>query len=388
MPIPSPGGAPLAPEPNAPAEAFYPETCHPPLITRRQWLAGSAAASVAVALGPPAHRAHAGDSGTAIVRQWAGLPDDPWAVCHGVRGMGRDFKMKDGRRAVDWLLETQLASVAVNGRRFIAFPIAVEAHPNMFLKTMIEAGVPLDHTFTHDRQARTLSDLVDGAHALFRPSQVVGQPNMLPWSIIALARTTSPLRGRWTNAWGEPVDLDRVVEHALGLLEEASLPVAQAMREDRPESTKAPVHGFTCGGAHMLYALLTAAQTGYATGDRLDRVRRQTDLMVWRLRADLALIERFYRERAAQRGASWFDLDAKVKLLGHGEECLAFGVLRGVVKLTDGQERQRRDAVATLRRLLDEMEGRNLAEARDIDRELFRQLVGDACHARRGLTLA
>jgi hypothetical protein len=110
--------------------------------------------------------------------------------------------------------------------------------------------------------------------------------------------------------------------------------------------------------------------------------------MVWRLRADLALIDRFYKERAAQPGAYWYELDAKVKLLGHGEECVAFGVQRGVVNLTESQQKQHREAVATLRRVIDEMEGRNLSEARDIDKELFRQLVGDTCHARRGLTLA
>lgn len=369
-----------------PAGAFYPETCHPSLISRRSLFKGGATLAVAGALGP--RLARAADDGTAIVQKWASLPDDPWAVCHGVRGMGRDFKLKDGRRAVDWLLETHLASLPVKGKSYLAFPIEVEAHPNMFLKTMIEAGVPLDHTFTHQKRSRTLGEVVEGAHALLRPTQVANQPNMLPWSIIALARTTSPMRAKWTNAWGEPVDLELVVEHALRLMEQASAPIAQAMREDRPESTKAPVHSFTCGGAHMLYALLTAAQTGYAGGDRLERVRKQADIMVFRLRADQGLIDRFYKERAAQPGAYWYELDAKVKLLGHGEECLAFGVERGVVKLTDAQQRQRRDAVVSLRKMIDEMEGRNLAEAREIDRELFRQLVGDTCHARRGLTFA
>ena len=138
----------------------------------------------------------------------------------------------------------------------------------------------------------------------------------------------------------------------------------------------------------MLYALLTAAQTGHAERDWMERIRRQTDVMVWRLRGDLALIKRFYKDRASQSGAYWYELDAQVKLLGHGEECLAFGVRRGVVKLNESQQRLRREAVATLRRKIADMEERNLEEARDLDRELFRQLVGDACHARRGLTLA
>jgi hypothetical protein len=369
-----------------PAGPFYPATCHPPLLTRRQLIVGSGAIVAAGALG--ARAAGAGDNGTAIIQRWAAVPDDPWAVCHGVRAMGRDFKLADGRRAVDWLLETQLASVSANGQDVLAFPLSVEVHPNMFLKTMIEAGVPLDDAFVHRGRRRTLREVAEGARALFRPSQVIAEPNMLPWSIIAFARTTSPMRLRWSNAWGEPVDFDLVVESALRLMEEASLPLAQAMREDRPETAKAPVHGFTCGGTHMLYALLTAAQTGHAGRERLERVKRQTDVMVWRLRADLGLIDSFYRERAAQPGAYWYDVDAKVKLLGHGGECLAFAVRRGVVKLTASQQTQWSAAEKTLKRMIEDMEGRNLAEARDIDRELFRQLVGDTCHARRGLTLA
>jgi hypothetical protein len=373
---------PEAPEVPSP---FYPATCHPPPITRRQLLVGTGVLLAAGAVGRAAARG--GDDGTSLIRKFASSPDDPWAVCHGVRAMGSDFTVKGGQRAVDWLLETHLAWVPVNGKNALAFPESVEVHPNMFLKTMLEAGVPLGYEFPHQGRRRTLGEVVEGARALFRPSLVMNQPNMLPWSMIAFARTSAAFRGRWTNAWGETVDLDAVVAGALRLMEEASLPLMQAMREDRPESSKAPVHGFTCGGTHMLYALLTSVQAGYAGGDRSSRVRQQTDLMVWRLSADLGLIDRFYKDRAAQPGAYWYEVDAKLKLLGHGQECLAFGTHRGVVKLSAGQQGQWRRAVATLNRIIDDIEAHNLAEARDIDRELFRQLVGDTCHARHGLIM-
>ena len=362
---------------------FYPATCHPPRLTRRQLLAGGGALVAASALG--ARVAQAGDDGTAVIRQWATLPEDPWAVCHGVRAMGREFTINNGRRAVDWLLETHLASLSVNGKSCLAFPVCVEVHPDMFLKTLSEAGVPLDHAFTHQGQRRTLGEVVEGARLLFRPREVMTDANMLPWSIIAFARTTSPLRGRWTNAWGEPVDLDAVVEGALRLMEEASRPVAQAMREGRPETTKAPVHGFTCGGTHMLYSLLTAVQAGYAGRDRAERARELVDLMAWRLRADLDLIEGFYKPRATEPGAYWYEADAKLKILGHGAECLAFAVQRGLVKLRSSQQARHRAAVNTLRQLIGDMEERDIAEARAINRELFSQLVGDTCHARHGL---
>jgi hypothetical protein len=362
---------------------FYPATCHPARLTRRQLLVGSVALVAAGALN--ARAARAGDDGTAIIRQWATLPDDPWAVCHGLRAMGRDFTIKGGRRAVDWLLETQLAYIPANGSNVLAFPASVEVHPNMFAKTLLEAGVPLDYAFTHQGQRRTMREVVEGARARFRPSEVIAEPNMLPWSLITFARTTAPLRGRWTNAWGEPVDLDLVVESALRLLEEASRPVAQAMREGRAETTKAPVHSFTCGGTHMLYALLSAVHAGYAGRDRLERVRQQVDLLVWRLAADQGLIGRFYRAQAGVAGAYWYETQAKVKLLGHSEECLALATHRGVVKLTRVQQDQRRAAVTALKRMIEELEGRNLAEPREINPNLFQQLVGDICHARHGL---
>jgi hypothetical protein len=375
------------PESNVPEEAgpFYPVGCHPPLLTRRQLLGGGGAALAAGVFGVAP--AWAGDDGTAVVRRFAGLPDDPWAVCHGVRAMGRDFKLTDGRRAVDWLLETYVAVVPASRDGILAFPLQVEVHPNMFVKTFLEAGVPLDYGFTHQGQRRTLAEVVEGARLLFRPSQVMSDPNLLPWSLIALTRTTAPLRGRWTNAWGEPVDLDRVVEASLRLLEDASLPLAQAMRENRPESVKAPVHGFVCGGTHMIYALLTAAQAGYASGERLHRIRKQADILVWRLAGDLGLIDRFYKEQPSLPGVHWFQLQAKLKLLGHGQECMAFGTQHGVVKLTPAQQERWREAVATLKRTIEDIEGRDIIETRKIDRELFRQLIGDACHARHGLTL-
>ena len=258
----------------------------------------------------------------------------------------------------------------------------------MFLKTMLEAGVPLDYAFMLKGRRRTVQEVVEGARALLRPTLVVSSPNALPWSLIALTRTTTPPRRHWTNAWGEAVDLDALVENALRLLEEASLPLAQAMRDGRPETGQAPVHGFTCGGGHMIYALLAAIHAGYTGKDRPRRMQQQVDLLVWRLSADVDLIERFYRARGKGPADFWYENDAKLKLLGHAEECLAFAARHKVVTVSSAQRVQWQASTATLRRLLGDLETRNLDEAKVLDRELYRQLVGDTCHARHGLTLA
>ncbi|HEV2055365.1 MAG TPA: hypothetical protein VGV06_09350 [Methylomirabilota bacterium] len=370
------------------ARPFFPATCHP-VFSRRQFLVGAGTVLAAGRLGRrDALAGQAPDDGAAIIRRYAVTPEDPWAVAHGLRGIGRDFTINGGRRAIDYLLEDVLVTLPANGKGALGFPIEVEAHPNMFLKTLLEAGVPLDHAFTHEGRRRTLRDVVDGARGLFRPTLVSSVPNALPWSLIALTRPTPPLRQQWTNAWGETVALDLVVERALRLLEQASGPLVEAMRAGRPETAQAPVHGFTCGGTHMLYALLSAVHAGYTGKDRRERVQQQVDLLVWRLSADLDFIERFYGARAGTAGASWYALDAKLKLLGHGAECLAFATLHDVVGLTPSQRERRQAAVATLRSMLRDLETRDLGEAQALDRELYRQLIGDVCHARHGLTLA
>jgi hypothetical protein len=359
-------------------------------VTRRELLAAGVATLLAaepLARGASTVLGAVSDDGTAVVQRYATPLDDPWMVAHGVRAMGRGFLVAPGRRAVEYLLETVLADVPANGKTVLGFPLDVEGHANMFLKTLLEAGVPLDHAFTHKGRRRTLGDVVEGARALIRPALVASSPNAVPWSLIALTRTTPVSRRQWSNAWGESVDLDALVESALRMLEQASLPVAEAMREGRPETRQAPVHGFTCGGGHMIYALLTALHTGYTGKDRPRRMQQQMDLLVWRLGADLDLMERFYRARGSTAANSWFEIDAKLKFLGHSQECLAFADRHKVSKLTAAQRTQWQEATVTLRRLLVDLDARNLDEARALDRELYRQLVGDTCHARHGLTL-
>jgi hypothetical protein len=163
--------------PRRTAEAFFPATCLPPL-NRRKFLMGAGALLAGSAVSPGVGRA-ASDDGRAIIQKYSTVPEDAWAVAHGIRAMGRDFAIRGGRRAVDYLLGNVLLAVPANGKRVLAFP-DVEGHPNAFLKTFLEAGVPPEYAFTHDGTRRTLGDVVAGARALFRPHQVLSVPNALP----------------------------------------------------------------------------------------------------------------------------------------------------------------------------------------------------------------
>ncbi|MGH7331188.1 MAG: hypothetical protein ACREKS_00290, partial [Candidatus Rokuibacteriota bacterium] len=302
------------------------------------------------------------------------------------RAMGATFNIASGQRAVDFLLR-HVAEVAVNGQKLLTFPERVEIHPNSFLKTILEAGVPLGHPFTHNGRSRTLSDLVDGARLLFRP-QAMMDPNTIPWSLIAFSRTTSLVRRRWTNAWGEQVDLDAAVDGALRALEAASAPVDAAMRAGRPLAGKPPVHDFTCGGTHLLYGLLSAVHYGFGPKDARQRVAYQTALMVWRMGgADVNLISRTYARLPRDPVNAWRELNAKLKVVGHAEECLAFATRQAGMTLTPAQQAQRAAGVQVLHRLLADVHALNLRQVRALDPVTYQQLIGDTCHAQHGLTL-
>ncbi|MGH7332107.1 MAG: hypothetical protein ACREKS_05030 [Candidatus Rokuibacteriota bacterium] len=365
-----------------PAQPFFPVTCHP-LLRRRQVLAGGVALVGATALG--VGHAHASDA-VAIITAHATLRD-PWAVAHGLRAMGSAFAINGEQRAVDFLLEKYVSEVTVNGRTLLAFPIDVEIHPNSFLKTMLEAGVPTSYRFTHQGRQRTLADLVAGARLLFRPQEMADR-NQIPWSLIAFSRTTSLLRRRWTNAWGETVDLDASVDGALQLLENASAPIAAARRDGRPLAAKSPVHSFTCGGTHMLYGLLSAVHYGFGGKGTRERVQQQTALMIWRMGgADVDLISRFYRRHVPSPLNQWEELDSKLKVLGHAEECVAFATARGIISVTADQQALRAAGKKSLMELLAEVRRRDLTTVRTLAPQTYQQLVGDTCHAQHGLTL-
>lgn len=392
--------------------SFFPDTCCRPL-SRRDLLAGGVAVLGAATLGGGCDdarqsqgdaRAGAGSTGgqpnrightypqssaaaTAIISAHATAPDDLWAVAHGIRAMGATFTIASGQRAVDFLLQ-HVSEVVANGRTLLAFAEKVEVHPNSFLKTLLEAGVPLDHRFTHNGRQRTLADLAGGARLLFR-LQTMMDPNTIPWSLIAFSRTTSTVRRRWTNAWGEQVDLDAAVDMALRDLEAASAPIDAAMRAGRPLAGKPKVYDFTCGGTHLLYGLLSAVHYGFGSKRARQRVQHQTALMVWRMGdADLDLIDWFYLGRPRKAINTWRELEAKLKVLGHAEECLAFATTRVGITLTPVQQAQRAAGVGMLHALLADVRQRNLGQIRALDFMTYQQLIGDVCHAQHGLTLA
>lgn len=326
-----------------------------------------------------------------VISRYASLTDDPWAVMHGVRAIGRSFRAGGGP-AIDYLTSHELKEQAEDSRRYIRMPVAVEGHADTFLKTILEAGVGLDQSITAAGRRRTVANLLDDARAVFSydPHKINGKADDLAWSIIAFCITTDPKRDEWQAAHGQQIRLREVVRYGFETLEWASADFRKAMQEGRTPAWKDRVSNFTCGGTHLIYSLGVAVRYGHLGDEGRERYARAIGLLIWRLRVDLHLLEEYYKTVAKAypgKEADWrpYEIDSRLKFLGHAFEILSYNRLNRLVPLTADQEREVQWAAGRLTQTIHEFKQVNLGKIRQTNRKLFDLLIGDACHAYHGI---
>jgi hypothetical protein len=110
-------------------------------------------------------------------------------------------------------------------------------------------------------------------------------------------------------------------------------------------------------------------------------------LLLYRLQADPELIDRYYREIASAPGVELFRAGAKLKILGHALECLGYAHVHGLWQPSPPARRQIEQAEQAVRGLFSYVMTLDLAAIRRRQAQLGQQLVGDTCHAVRGLSL-
>jgi hypothetical protein len=82
-----------------------------------------------------------------------------------------------------------------------------------------------------------------------------------------------------------------------------------------------------------------------------------------------------------------FRAGAKLKILGHALECLGYAQAHGLWQPSPLARRQIEQAVQAVRGLLSYVLTLDLAAIRRRQAHLGQQVVGDTCHAFRGLSL-
>lgn len=300
-----------------------------------------------------------------ICRHYALELNDPSSLIHAVRGFGKDFKLKDGRLAVDHLCSNFAAEKEVNGKKYVYFPRDIEAHDNSFLKTFLEAGVSLDQPITVGPNRYTLKDLADSAKALFRcDPQNLGRYDAellhshLPWGLIAFSILVPASSPTWTNAWGETIDLPAVIDRSLAAFETVCAGVREAIAAGQPEPIpfRQEMSRFSCFGLHAVYSYYSLYKHGYRNNNLEDRLRRMYDIVIHRLQGDTeaidresAMAEKFGQQYVAQMGRDsnvppppnvieMMRLRYQIKLFGHAFETINYVKLNNLFSPTPTQQ--------------------------------------------------
>ena len=247
-----------------------------PHLTRRRFLTFALIAGMIPALTSQVD-AVPGPGGRRFIERYAIGPNDPCALVHAIRGVGRDGRIH-GERAAGDVLRTCVRVQEVNKRRYLSIPAHIDGHSNMFLETFREAGVPSSERFACDGRVCQLKDLGDAAKALFCFEPNTFDHNDLAWSLIAFAELHAH---EWEHAYGERIQLKDVAAFGVQVLQEATQGLKPCAAAGLPLPKKLPVHSFTRGGTHRCYSVLVAARHGLlraAGGDIVQELTANADL--------------------------------------------------------------------------------------------------------------
>jgi len=110
-------------------------------------------------------------------------------------------------------------------------------------------------------------------------------------------------------------------------------------------------------------------------------------ILIYRLQADPDLIDRYYREIPPAPGVDLFRAGAKLKILGHTLECLGYAQTHGLLQPSPTERKQIKQATQEVQGLLSYVTTLDFAAIRRRHVQLGQQVIGDTCHAYRGLSL-
>lgn len=339
---------------------------------------------------PPFHarlvahcRAHAAD------------PANPWALAHGINTFGKEFKASDGTRATQALFRFLKRNPGAEGARLyfeVATPddLPVEPHPNLLAKTLVLAGVPLGARYDTPVGRVTLGELVAEAKRGFSTKHVRWDEQA--WTLDLLGHVYPPTQNTtYMTPRAEQVDVPALHELALAALEAETEPFVAAMKAERPylEKRRQGLYTHPCGGLHLVQAVLTWPRTPYLKRAWGPRVEAQLDVLAYRVHGEALQYQAAMKQLPEDQRLPL--LVQQLKFYGHALE--TFGRVRAETGLP--LRPQHTEAVRRARELLEEtVAGLEAAGAfermeplRRSQPQVWLDLIGDSCHAAKGLSL-
>ena len=335
-----------------------------------------------------------------VCQTHGGDPENPWAIAHGLLAFGSEMTLSNGEPAVDYLY-TRYAEVSeIQGQRLIAFPkerggVEIEPHTDLVLKAITESGLAPDREVLVGGETFTLADHWEHSLRTSFLNKTSGEssyttPNDMPWGVQALAAWGTPQKTQWKAFEGTEMDLDDLVKFQAHVLTQESTFMYQAMLAGADfEKNRQGVFNYTCGGAHMVQGSILPVAAGYGNTQDREKMAAQGALLAYRYPVEMGIYEQARKQAPSQAMVLYVQ---QLKFVGHWLESVHKLVATGIYSPSALDQQIMAQAVgdlitttAALKQLgaLD-----NAAKIRESNNQLYLDIVGDSCHAVRGLELA
>ncbi len=335
-----------------------------------------------------------------VIDTYAGDPDNPWAIAHGVLARGPEFRLSDGRPAVPHLFSSFAEERTIGTHSLLGFPralgeIRVEPHTDLLLKNLGEVGVLPETVYPTRIGDRPVADLYRYTliKTFLQPAQNKSSydgPNDIPWGVQALAQWAPPGELQWIASDGTTMDLDDLATFNTAVITQESAFMFDAMQKKQSFTRQGQaLFAYTCGGSHLVQGASYAIARGYGTPRDRKMVEAQAPLLFYRLPIELDIVDEALKTNPRHKTRL---LVQRMKFLGHFLETISKMQAMGLFVPTDDQirtvEGAAQNLVVTVEALKKAGVFDNMAPLREKDEQLYLDVIGDACHAVRGLELA
>jgi hypothetical protein len=328
-------------------------------------------------------------------------PTNPWALAHGITGLGKKFAAADGRLAGQVMVNDFLLKISVpDGGAPLGSPYGflkyapdgtpIEPHTNLISKTLVLSGFPMSTTFaTRSAGKVTLQQLVDSAKAGFRHvPQNEDYWKDVAWTLDLFGAGLKPGNAKFKVSDGTVIDFDQVMDDALAYHEQATAGLKAGLDKGLPSvpKNKQGIYAHSCGGLHLTQALIAWARHPEVRKKWGKRFEDLVAVLFYRLDSERAQYEQALQQAPQYRLQV---LTQMVKFYGHFLETTARLKTEAGWKPTEAQAMSVRKAKALLdaaaRWLEEDKAFTRMDQLKQTNHQVWLDLIGDSCHAAHGL---
>ena len=310
--------------------------------------------------------------------------ENPWALAHGILAFGPEHLATNGRLAIEVMVEDHAVWKGKGKNKYIDFPSRtvsdhpVEPHNNLITNALVQAGVPQTKAFKLKAGGKiTLAQLVDRIRVESHTPKLPKDWHDFAWTYGALLHAGAKPK----NMEAKALALD-----ALNYVESQQAFLTQLMEKGQPDKVvkkKQFIYAHTCGGLHMIQSALLGIQY-LPEPKNVERAKVQIQTLIFRWKAERSI----YREmRRKHPMYSLLLMAQELKFYGHLLETLSMAQRIG---LFPPDETARATVAPIVRDLIATIDGLavnfiDLESVRAAKKQVYYDLIGDGCHAIRGL---